>query len=87
MKLVIDRTEGNKSATQKLGDATRSGSNDTESAGKSYLESASEIASNAATTVSNAASGKKPFLPVIETLMKLMIIAPDLANQISGSTK
>jgi hypothetical protein len=50
---------GEKSTTQKLSDSTRSGADDAQSGGKSYLDSASEAAGNlansASETVSNAA--------------------------------
>lgn len=54
-------TEGDKSATQKLSDATGSGANDAESQGKTYLESAQETAGNVASSASETISGKNTF--------------------------
>jgi hypothetical protein len=45
--------ESEKSTTQKLGDSTRSGTNDAENTGKTYLDSASETASNIAGAASD----------------------------------
>ena len=47
-----------KSTSQKLSDTTRSGADDAQSGGKSYLESAQGLVSNAASTISDTLSGK-----------------------------
>ncbi|KAF2257136.1 hypothetical protein BU26DRAFT_513844 [Trematosphaeria pertusa] len=49
--------EGNKSATQKVGDATRSGGDDASNQGKGILASTQETLGNAAQSVQDTFSG------------------------------
>ncbi|KAF2177203.1 hypothetical protein K469DRAFT_379398 [Zopfia rhizophila CBS 207.26] len=51
--------EGDKSTSQKLGDSTRSGTDDASNQGKGVLASAQETLGNAAQSVSDTLSGKK----------------------------
>jgi hypothetical protein len=51
--------EGNKSATQKLGDSTRSGGDDASAQGKGVLAQAQETLGNAAQSVQDAVSGQQ----------------------------
>lgn len=57
---VVDRAagavqpEGEKSTTQKLGDSTRSGTDDASAQGKSLLDTAQETVANAAQSVADA---------------------------------
>ena len=52
-------SEGNKSTTQKLGDATRSGGDDASNQGQSILASAQETVGNAAQSITDTFQGKK----------------------------
>ena len=51
--------EGNKSATQKLGDTTRSGHDDASQQGKGFVQSAQDTFNSAAQTVQDTLSGNK----------------------------
>lgn len=57
--LVDIQAEGNKSATQKVGDATRSGGDSAQNQGQGILGSAQETLGNAAQSVQDAVSGNK----------------------------
>ena len=61
--------EDSRSATQKLTDATRGGADDAQSSGKTYLQSAQEMAGNAAQTVSDTLASMWCFPPVPNTCM------------------
>jgi hypothetical protein len=50
-------TEGDKSATQKLGDSTRSGGDQAQNQGQGILGSVQDAASNAGQTISDTLSG------------------------------
>lgn len=54
--VIIDE---NKSATQKLGDSTRSGADDAQSQGKGVVQQISDAAGNAAQSVQETLQGKK----------------------------
>ena len=57
--ITNDITEGDKSATQKVGDATRSGGDDASAQGKGILAQAQDTLGNAAQSVQDAVSGNK----------------------------
>ena len=85
--------EGEKSTTQKLSDATGSGTNDAEKQGKTYLESAQETVGDLSKQASDTISGKKSLLDIVYSSLAAartqltLLFRIGLADNISGSAK